>query len=68
MLLSLVVIFTQSIQLSKIVCVRNLAATLRPWGALETCSSLNTWTALIAIQILKLEQVCFDVLREEWWS
>lgn len=64
MLLSLVVIFTQSIQLSKIVRVRNLVQRYGPGARLRTCSSLNTWTALIAIQILKLEQVCFDVLRD----
>ncbi len=59
MLLSLVVIFTQSIQLSKIVC--GSFAALRPLGALETSSRIRVsqWESL------NLEQVCFDEPSEE---
>ena len=62
MLLSLVVIFTQSIQLSKIVYSERLVAATRHSGALENMLKNQyppyKWR-------LNLKQVCFDVLQRE---
>ncbi len=68
MLLSLVVIFTQSIQLSKIVCgYKNQALAWLLWRRYPLLSGLETSSRIRVsdLESLNLEQVCFDEPSEE---
>ncbi len=68
MLLSLVVIFTQSIQLSKIVCGNEYVAATCHWDMMRhgfRHMLKNQCPLSVKQRRLNLEQVCFDTFEPE---